>query len=113
MSAEEAVAYAMDWEPKIVAMCIIKKGTAQGSKRSKGYHIYNLEAPKTTKTQIVTALSESYEKDGIFAVALKGMRLTDRSIIEKEFKFGGPTSSRPKNGPTWLVNSCAIVSHRM
>jgi hypothetical protein len=100
MSAEEIVEYAMNWEPRIVAMHVIKKGTARPSKRTKGYHIYNLGAPEVPNTQIVTSLDESYEEGATVAVALKGVQLDDVTVVEREFKFGGPTSIGKILGPT-------------
>lgn len=84
MSPEEMVAYALAWEPRIVAMRIKHR---LGGPRV-GYYLYELEAPHTPKTQVAAPLDHAYAKDAIVAVALKGVQLADGSTVAESFEFG-------------------------
>jgi hypothetical protein len=83
MTPEEMVDFAMNWEPRVVAMQITQRS---GSERV-GYYIYTLEAPETPKTQVATSLQTEFRKGDIVAVALRGMRLKDGTRVTTEYPF--------------------------
>jgi hypothetical protein len=83
-TAEEITDCALNWEPRVVAMRV----TQRSGGKSVGYYAYTLEAPDTPPTQVVTALDTVYEKGAVVAVALKGVRLGDGSMVSTTFEFG-------------------------
>lgn len=83
MSPEAMAEYALNWEPRVVAMQVIERSGGE----SVGYYIYKLVAPGTPNTQVVTALETAYGKGAILAVALKGVRMKDGSLVERSFEF--------------------------
>jgi len=84
MSPEEMVDFALNWVPRIVAMQIIQRSGG----KSVGYYLYKLIAPDTPKTQVVTSIASMYENGAVVAVALKGVRLEDGSVVDTNFDFG-------------------------
>jgi hypothetical protein len=96
-TAEEIADCALNWEPRVVAMQI--------AQRSGGthvpYYLYNLEAPGVPTTQVVTEVGARYEKGAVVAVALKGVRLDDGTVVTLTFEFG-PFSCGKILGPTDL-----------
>jgi hypothetical protein len=82
-TAEEIVDYDLSWEPRVVAMQVAQRSGGE----SVGYYIYKLQAPGTPPTQVVTSLDTVYEKGAVLAVALKGVRLEDGSVVETSFEF--------------------------
>jgi len=84
MSPEAMVDYALNWEPRTVAMQVSQRSGGA----SVGYYLYKLEAPGTPTTQVATSLATVYEKGAMVAVALKGVRLTDGSVVDTTFEFG-------------------------
>lgn len=94
-SADEIADCALNWEPRVVAMRV--------AQRSGGthvpYYLYNLEAPATPATQVVTPIDIRYEKGAVVAVALKGVRLNDGTVVAPTFELG-PFSCGKILGPT-------------
>lgn len=94
-SAEEIADYALGWEPRVVAMRV--------AQRSGGTHVpyfvYSLEAPDTPATQVITSVATRYDVGAVVAVALKGVRLDDGSVVAPTFEFG-PFSCGRILGPT-------------
>ena len=96
MSAQQMVDYAMNWEPRVVAMQVIQRSGGE----SVGYYLYKLSALDTPRTQVVTPLKSRYEQGAIVAVALKGVQLEDGTRVRTVYKYGamscgkiiGPTS---------------------
>jgi len=84
MTAEQMVDYAMSWQPRVVAMRVERRSGGG----STGYYLYKLKAPDTPATQIATPLNEKYDSGTTLAVALKGVRLSDGSFVEREFSHG-------------------------
>jgi hypothetical protein len=82
-TAEEIVDCDLGWEPRVVAMQIAQRSGGE----SVGYYIYKLQAPGTPPTQVVTPLNTVYEKGAVLAVALKGVRLEDGSVVTTSFEF--------------------------
>ena len=95
VSAEEIADCALNWEPRVVAMRV--------AQRSGGthvpYYLYRLEAPATPVTQVATSIDTRYEKEAVVAVALKGVRLDDGTVVAPTFEFG-PFSCGKILGPT-------------
>ncbi len=83
-TAEEIADCAMNWEPRVVAM----KVALRSGGNSVGYYLYKLEAPGIPETQVVAPLDIVYENGAIVAVALKGVRLDDGSLVDTTFEFG-------------------------
>jgi hypothetical protein len=83
-TAEEIADCALNWQPRVVAMKIMQRSGG----KSVGYYLYQLEAPDTPPTQVVTSLDTVYEKGAVVAVALKGVRLDDGSFVDTTFRFG-------------------------
>jgi hypothetical protein len=83
-TAEEVADRALSWEPRVVAMRVAER---TGGK-SVGYYLYRLEAPDTPSTQVATSLDTVYEKGAVVAVALKGVRLDDGSVVDTTYHFG-------------------------
>ena len=83
-TVEEIADCALNWEPRVVAMQIRQRSGGQ----SVEYFIYNLVAPDTPPTQVVTSLDIRYDKGAVVAVALKGVKLDDDSAVDTTFEFG-------------------------
>jgi hypothetical protein len=83
-TAEEIADVALGWQPRVVAMRISRRSGGE----SVGYYLYQLEAPNTPPTQVATYLGAAYEKAAVVAVALKGVRLDDGSVVDTTFAFG-------------------------
>lgn len=90
MTPEQMVDYVMAWQPLTVAMRV---GQRSGGE-SVGYYLYRLTAPDTPATQVVTPLDEKYERGDTVAVALKGVRLPDGSVVGTEFTHGPMSCGR-------------------
>jgi hypothetical protein len=83
-TAQEIADCALSWEPHVVAMRV----TQRSGGKWVGYYLYELEAPDTPPTQVVTSLDTAYEEGAVVAVALKGVRLDDGSVVDTTFGFG-------------------------
>lgn len=106
MTPEAMAEFAMNWQPRVVAMRIAQRG---GSERT-GYFLYNLEAPDTPKTQVATPLSVEYQKGDVVAVALRGMMLKDGTRVNTEYPFKVHSCGRIL-GPTSEVVGGRIANH--
>jgi hypothetical protein len=106
MTNEEMVDFAINWQPRVVAMKVTQR---DGSERT-GYYWYHLEAPETPKTRVATPLSVVYQKGDVVAVALRGVRLMDGTRIKTEFSLKVFSCGRIL-GPTAEVCGTRIVGH--
>jgi hypothetical protein len=83
-TAQEIADCALGWEPRVVAMRIAQRSGG----KSVGCYVYQLEAPGAPPTQVVTSLDTVYEREAVVAVALKGVRLEDGSVVDTTYEFG-------------------------
>jgi hypothetical protein len=83
LTNEEVADIALSWEPRVVAMQIAERRGGG----SVDYYIYTLTAPNTPSAQVVTGLNEKYDVGTVLAVALKGMRLRDGSIVQATYPY--------------------------
>jgi hypothetical protein len=89
-TAQEIADCALNWQPRVVAMRVAQRSGG----KSVGYYLYQLEAPGTPPTQVVTSLDTVYEKGAVVAVALKGVQLDDGSVVSTTFEFGPMSCGR-------------------
>lgn len=89
MTPEEMADFAMDWEPRTVAMQITQR--IGGS--SVGCYQYRLEAPETPTTHVATGLDVQHEIGDVVQVALKGVLVNGTRVLES-FEHGAYSCGR-------------------